>query len=52
MKKRYTIRRKDFFNAMASGALPQDCSILYAGSLWMEVALTDEERAAYTFPIS
>jgi hypothetical protein len=50
MKKLYLIRTEDFFTAMARGEIPEDC-IREAGTIWITLALTDEERNKYTFPI-
>jgi len=50
MKKLYITLRQDFFLAMALNQIPEDCK-LQAGSLWMVLALTDDEKAKYTFPI-
>ena len=50
MKKLYVIRREDVFIAIAKGQLPHG-STVEAGSIWVTVALTDDERNKYTFPI-
>lgn len=50
MKKLYLIRREDFFQALAENNLPDDCVSL-AGSIWMSVRLTEEEKAKYKYPI-
>ncbi len=52
MKKLYVIRREDVFAAIGKRELNSE-SILEAGSIWVTVALTDEERTKYqSFPIS
>lgn len=50
MKKLYVIRTQDFFEAQTRGQIPEG-SIMRAGSLWMDLALTEEEKNKYTFPI-
>lgn len=50
MKKLYIIRRQDFFDALLKGQIPEGC-IMGVGSLWMDLALTEEEKNKYTFPI-
>jgi hypothetical protein len=55
MKKPYTIRRADFFEAIVSGYLPKDnLSILHAGSIWMTLTLTKEQAQKYAkvYPIN
>jgi hypothetical protein len=50
MREIYTIRREDYFKARGEGKLPADC-VLSAGSIWILVTLTPEERSAYPYPI-
>lgn len=48
----YVIRREDYFEAFMLGQLTYETQIFDAGSIWMTVFLTDEEREKYTtFPI-
>lgn len=51
VKKIYVIRSGDIFQARILKQLPDD-SFLYVGSLWAQVALTDEEKSKYSFPIA
>ena len=51
MKKLYVIRREDVFVAIAQGKLNPN-SIMKAGTIWCDVAMTDEEKMNYPFPIS
>ena len=51
MKKLYTIRREDYFKAIELGKLP-DGPIISFDSIWIELFLTDAEKANYPFPIS
>lgn len=48
--KMYVIRTQDIFKALAAGQLPGDC-FRHIGTVWADVALTDEQRKKYTFPI-
>jgi hypothetical protein len=43
MRTLYSIRREDFFKAVAANQIPDDC-IIQVGSLWMVVALTHIQR--------
>jgi hypothetical protein len=52
MAKRYTIHTADFFTAVGKGELSIDVPILYAGTLWMDILLTDEQKSKYTFSIT
>lgn len=51
MKKVYVIRTEDVFVAIAQNKLNPK-AIMQAGSIWCDVAMTDEEKALYPFPIS
>lgn len=52
MKKRlYTIRRQDYFKAIELGQL-SDGQIISFGSIWIELFLSDDEKANYKFPIA
>jgi hypothetical protein len=51
MKRVYCIRTEDFFDALAKGQIP-DGSLLRYGTIWCDLALTDQERQNYTFAIS
>jgi len=43
----YLIRREDFFKSIFSYAF-----LITAGSLWITIAMTDEQRKAYPYPIT
>lgn len=49
-KKLYLIRREDYFLARSQGQLPDDC-VLHSGLIWLQVLLTEEEKAKYKYPI-
>ncbi len=49
--KLYVIRRIDFWEAIAGKMIPEG-RISEAGTLWITLFLTPEEKAKYTFPIS
>jgi len=49
--KLYLIRRQDFFVALGKGQLPQDIKVSEAGSLWMQIFLTQEQKENYPYPI-
>lgn len=51
MNKVYVIRREDYFRAVSLGQLSLNVRILWAGTIWMQILLTEEEKSRYTFPI-
>ena len=51
MKKLYVIRTEDFFKANSEGYIPEG-RMMQAGTIWIELVLTDEEAKRYPYPIS
>lgn len=49
MKKLWTIRTADFFNS--KNGLPANVQISHAGTIWIDLFLTDEEKSNYKCPI-
>ena len=51
MRTLHTIRKEDYFAALAQKQISQENRILYAGTTWIGLLMSETEAAAYTFPI-
>lgn len=49
--KLYLIRTQDYFQAIGEGTLPIDAHLRHAGSLWIEIWLSDADKQKYPYPI-
>lgn len=52
MAKIFVIRTADYYPAIAKGELTYEIPIMRWGTLWIDILLTPDQKAQYSFPIS